>query len=203
MTYTLYTNKGSGGFAVEAAFAKAGAPVKLVTIDYDAKEQQSAAYAKINPMMQVPAMTLPDGTLVTELAAIVMHIAAAFTDKGLAPVPGSSAHARFLRWMLFMATNIYEADLRYFYPDRYTTDPSGVPAVKASGAAHMARAFSIMEPELKPFLLGSTQTIADVYLAMLTTWSPAPLRGKFEALRAAVATDPAYGPVWERHGFKV
>jgi glutathione S-transferase len=203
MTYTLYSNAGSGGFAVEAALLKAGAPYKIVTIDYDKAEQKTAAYAKINPMMQVPAMTLPDGTLMTESAAMVLHLANAFPSKGLAPAVATSAHAKFLRWMLFMAVNLYEADLRYFFPGRYTTDAAGVDAVKASGATHMAKSFSIIETELNPFLLGKELSIADVYLAMLCTWSPTPLTSaKFQALRRAVAADPDYGPVWAKHGMQ-
>ncbi len=204
MTYTLYSNTGSGGFAVEAALVKAGAPYKIVTIDYDKAEQKTAAYAKINPMMQVPAMTLPDGTLMTESAAMVLHLASAFSGKGLAPAAGTPANAKFLRWMLYMAVNLYEADLRYFYPERYTSDLTGILGVKASGATHMAKSFSIIETELNPFLLGKELSIADVYLAMLTVWSPVPLTSaKYTALRAAVAADAAYGPAWERHGFRL
>jgi glutathione S-transferase len=204
MTYTLYSNKGSGGFAVEAALAKAGAAHKTVAIDYDKGEQQSAAYAAINPMQQVPAMMLPDGTLMTESAAMVIHVAHAFPDKGLAPIAGTSAHGSFLRWMLFMAVNLYEADLRYFYPERYTSDtsPAGRDAVKNAGAAHMARSFAIIEGSLDPFLTGPSLSIADAYLAMLSKWSPMPLESpRFRGLRAAVAADKDYGPVWERHGF--
>lgn len=200
MTFTLYTNKGSGGFAVEAALVKTGAPHTLVTIDYDKAEQTSAAYAKINPMKQIPALLLPDGTLMTESAAMVIHIAGIFPGKGLAPQAGTPAHGRFLRWMLFMAVNLYEADLRYFYPERFTADPGGVPGVKTSGAAHMARSFAIIEQALDPYLMGTELSIADVYLAMLASWSPEPLKSpKFAALRAAVAADAAYGPVWARH----
>src|SRR5262245_41093535 len=122
MTYTLYSHDGSGGFAVEAALVKAGAPYKLVTVDTRKGEQSRPEYAAINPMRQVPALVLRDGTVMTESAAIVVHFADLFPDKGLAPKPATPAHARFLRWMVFMAANLYEGDLRYFYPDRYTTD---------------------------------------------------------------------------------
>jgi hypothetical protein len=38
----------------------------------------------------------------------------------MAPIAGSSAHARFLQWMVFLSANMYEAVLRYFYADRYS-----------------------------------------------------------------------------------
>src|SRR5262245_20550212 len=110
MTYTLYSHDGSGGFAVEAALVKAGASHKLVSVDTGKGEQNKPEFVAINPMRQVPALTLPDGTVMTESAAIVVHLAHAFPDKGLAPKPATPAHARFLRWMFFMAANLYEGD---------------------------------------------------------------------------------------------
>ena len=201
MTYTLYSSKGSGGFAVEAALAKAGATFTYVEVDTANDAHFKPDFVKLNPMRQVPAMTLPDSTLMTESAAMVMHIAHVFPEANLAPKPGTSGHAAFMRWMLFMAVNLYEADLRYYYPARYTTDPKGADAVKASGAAYMAKSFPIIEAGLDPFLAGKQLGIADVYLAMLVTWSPEPLTSpKFKALREAVSTDKVYGPVWAKHG---
>ncbi len=201
MTYTLYSSLGSGGFAVEAALAKASAPYTYIEIDTANQAHKQPKFLKINPMGQVPAMMLPDGTLMTESAAMVIHLAHLFPKASLAPKPGTSAHAKVLRWMLFMACNLYEADLRYYYPARYTTDPAGADAVKAAGAAYMDKSFPIIEAGLDPYLAGKDLGIADVYLAMLTTWAPQPLKSaKFAALRAAVVADNVYGPIWRRHG---
>jgi glutathione S-transferase len=155
-------------------------------------------------MRQVPALKLPDGTVMTESAAIVVHLAAVFPDKGLAPRPATPAHARFLRWMVFMAANLYEGDLRYYYPDRYTADPAGTEGVKAAGAAHMKKSFAVIDDALaqSPFLCGPSLTMADVYLAMLTQWSPEPVGApRLLAVSRAVAADPQLGPLWRRHGF--
>ena len=205
MTYTLYSYDGSGGFAVEAALVKAGAPYELVAVDTGKGEQNRPEFVAMNPMRQVPALILPDGTVMTESAAIVVHLANAFPDKGLAPKPATAAHARFLRWMFFMAANLYEGDLRYFYSERYTADPAGAEGVKSAGAAHMKKSFAIVEDALAqgPFLCGPDLTMADVYLAMLTDWSPEPIAApRLLAVRKAVAADPAIAPLWRRHGFK-
>jgi glutathione S-transferase len=205
MTYTLYSHDGSGGFAVEAALVKAAAPHKVITVDTGKGEQDRPDFVAINPMRQVPVLKLPDGTVMTESAAMVIHLAHAFPDKGLAPKPATPAHGRFLRWMVFMAANLYESDLRYFYPDRYTTDPTGVPGVKDAGAAHMKKSFAIVDEALAPgpFLCGSAPTMADVYLAMLAEWSPEPITSpRLLAVKEAVAADPLIKPLWLRHGFK-
>lgn len=203
MSYVLYSSKGSGAFAVEAALAKAGARYETVPVDTANGDQNDPKFVAINPMRQVPALKLPDGSVMTESAAMVIHIANVHPDKGLAPTIGSSGHAAYLRWMVFMAANIYEADLRYFYAERYTQDPKGVEGVKAAGAAYMAKCFGVVEEALAngPFLCGKTMTIADAYLAMLGTWSPEPLKlPRIGKIVAAVAADSAYGPVWARHG---
>ncbi len=205
MTYTLYSHDGSGGFVVEAALVKAGAAHKVIVVDTAKGEQNRPDFVAINPMRQVPALILPDGTPMTESAAIVVHLANAFPDKGLAPKPATPAHARFLRWMFFMAANLYEGDLRYFYAERYTTDPAGIAGVKSAGAAHMKKSFAIVEDALSPspFLCGPALTLADVYLAMLTAWSPEPIASRrLQAVTQAVAADPQIGPLWLRHGFK-
>lgn len=204
MTYTLYSHDGSGGFAVEAALVKAGAAHKVIPVDTAKGEQNRPDFVALNPMRQVPVLKLPDGTLMTESAAIVVHLANGFPDKELAPKPATPAHARFLRWMFFMAANLYEGDLRYFYAERYTTDPAGIDGVKSAGAAHMKRSFAIIEEALSPgpFLCGSAVTMADVYLAMLTAWSPEPITShRLLAVTAAVAADPLIAPLWLRHGF--
>ena len=205
MAYTLYSYDGSGAFAVEAALVKAGAPYEVVAIDTAKGEQNNPEFVAINPMRQVPALKMPDGSVMTESAAIVIHLAGAFPDKGLAPKPGTPAHVQFLRWMLFMAANLYEADLRYFYSERYTTDPAGVPAVKAAGAAHMKKSFAVLDEVLAshPFLCGPAMTMADVYLAMLLDWSPEPITSpRLQAITRAVSSDPKIAPIWKRHGFK-
>lgn len=203
MAYTLYSHDGSGGFAVEAALLKAGAAHKVIIVDTAKGEQNRPEFVAINPMRQVPVLTLPDGAAMTESAAILVHLANVFPDKGLAPAPATPAHARFLRWLFFMAANLYEGDLRYFYAERYTTDPAGVPGVKAAGAAHMKKSFAVVEEALAqgPFLCGPALTMADVYLAMLTAWSPEPIASpRLKAVTAAVAADPLLGPLWLRHG---
>lgn len=205
MTYRLYSHDGSGGFAVEVALVKAEAPYQMVTIDTAKGEQNSPEFVAVNPMRQVPALALPDGTVMTESAAMVIHLANAFPEKGLAPKPATPAHARFLRWMLFMACNIYEGDLRYFYPDRYTTNAAGIDGVKAAAAAHMKKSFALLEDALLPgpFLCGPTMSMADVYLAMLTVWSPEPVASpRLKAVAQAVAADPLIGPLWVRHGYQ-
>jgi len=202
MPYTLYSHPGSGGFAVEAGLTLAGQDVRTVLIDTKQGKQFSESFRAINPWCQVPALQLPDGTLMTESAAMVIHIADAFPEAGLAPTPGSPAHADFLRWIVFMTINIYEGDLRGYYPERYTTDPAGADGVAAAGFAHMQRGLQTMEDVLadRPFVLGGAFSLADIYLAMVRAWYRPPFETpNIGRVTDAVRSHPQIAPLWQAH----
>lgn len=169
--YKLYSRPGSGGFVAEAALKLAGVPYEVVHL---AKSDVDDAYLSISPLGQVPALTLPDGRTITESAAIVTLIADLHPKYRLAPDIRADDRPDYLRWMAFMSSVIYPADLRYFYPERYTSNPAGIEGVKAAALDEMDTAFAIMERWMagRDYLVGNQFTIADVYLAMLSHWHP-------------------------------
>ena len=170
--YKLYTRPGSGGFVVEAALALAGAPFDQ--IDVPKKDPPDPAFLDISPLNQVPVLTLPDGSSITESAAICILLAERHTEAGLAPAAGSPARADFLRRMAFMSSALYPAILRFYYAHRYTADAEGVKAVKQAAVAEMDRGFAILDKALagRDWLVGERLSVADIYLIMLVAWHP-------------------------------
>jgi glutathione S-transferase len=202
MTYRLYNRVGSGGFVVEAALALADAHCELLELNSEPGMPLPEGFRDINPWGQVPTLVLPDGSIMTETAAILIHLAACNPDKGLAPIPGTPAHAAFLRWMIFTNVNIYEAVLRRSYPFRYTNDPHAHDATREAAIMRMGEALAVLEKAIdsKPFLLGQTMSLADVYIAMLFIW----FRGEIDAhklarIRFGVRHHPTVAPIWRRH----
>jgi glutathione S-transferase len=110
--YRLYGWKLTGSLAVEAALTEAGVEFEMIPINRRADEQLSEEYRRINPRQQLPALVLPDGSVMTEGSAILLHIADAFPHSRLAPSPGSSARAQHDRWLIYFAVNVYEGELR-------------------------------------------------------------------------------------------
>jgi glutathione S-transferase len=203
--YRLYGSIGSGSASVEAALAETGAAYELVSTSTAEGQHLTDAFRKINPRQQVPALQLPDGSVMSEGAAMMLHLADTFPDARLAPAPGSSARAQHDRWLIFMAVNIYEGSLREAYAGRYTDDPNGAAQVMSNAQAYQKRHFEILEAVIGdgPFLFGKEMTMADIYLWMLASWTDqnwlAARCPKITALATAVRERPRIAPIHAAH----
>ena len=174
--YVLHTETESGGFAVQAVLEAAGAEYRLVEVEGKSARQRALSFLKLSPLGQVPVLELPDGTVMTESAAILIHIADTLAPGRLAPDANSPDRPAFLRWVVFMAVNLYVADLRLYYPQRYTTEESGAGGVKQAALAHMDAHFAIVNEAIgdNAFLVSDSFSAADPYLLMLAHWHPDP-----------------------------
>jgi glutathione S-transferase len=205
--YKLYGRPGAGNVCVEAMLAECSAPFELIALDRDAEGRLPESLRAVNPMMQMPALIMPDGSVMTESAAMLIHLADVYPQAGLAPAIGTPARAQYLRWMAFLSSALYVSNLRCFYPHHYTTDPDGLEAVKAKAIEDLDNEYAVLAKDLgaKPYLTGATITAADIYAAMLIQWTPdiEALARKYPNLKALhdrVATRPLIAPVWKRNG---
>jgi len=203
--YKLYWRERTGAFAPAAVMAELDIPYEAVKIETKTRQHESAEYRKLNPMAQIPLLILPDGSTMTESGAIALYLAETKPDFGLAPTPDDPIRAQFLRWLSFAQVNLYETDLRYFYADRYTTDPAGAEGVKQAAAERTDRLWDMTAEAIRgPFFFGARFTLLDNYLAMLAAWHHEPptlyLRlPKVGALVEAVAARPATAKVWHQY----
>ncbi|WP_371225681.1 glutathione S-transferase family protein [Roseovarius sp. 2305UL8-3] len=194
--YTVYGYRESGSAAIEVALVAANIPFTFHDLDAENGALETVEFRTINPRGQVPAVMHPDGSIITEVPAILNHFADAFPESGLAPAPGSSARAQHDRWLAFLHANVYEAVLRYFYTDRYTDDSASVPAVQSAAKSYISRHLALFGDAIAkgPFLFGDQPYNVDYLAWTLTTWldpelvqssSPAVAR-----LAQALATHP-------------
>jgi glutathione S-transferase len=173
--YKLYGTKGSGTCAVKAALTEAGAPFEEVEITTSKKQHLTEEYRQINPRQQVPSLMLPDGSIMTEGSAMLLHIADAHPELGLAPAPGTPERAQHDRWLIFFAVNVYEGMLRNLMGERYTTDGNGKQGVEEAARAYVDRHFSIFEESLAdgPYFFGDNFSMLDIYMWMIAQWMDA------------------------------
>jgi glutathione S-transferase len=167
--YKLYGRQGSGSFAVQAALEEIGAPYERIWVSREAADVER--FRATNPTGRVPALMLPDGTVMFESAAMLIHLALAHPQSALAPQPGTSRHAAFLQWMVFLSANVYEAVLRMYYSHRYSPRGEADAAlIREQGTADFITHMSLIGQKLGPYVLGPGYSIADAYLYMLASW---------------------------------
>jgi glutathione S-transferase len=205
--YKLYARKNSGSAAIEALLAQLAVPFEIIEVLATDDGKAPNWYFAINPRGEVPALALPDGSVMTESAAIMIHLADVHPEAGLAPALGTSARAQYLRWMIYLAAAPYTSDLRLYYPHRYSTDPTHAAAIKAKASVDLARDFDVFAAEMGegPYVLGNKISAVDLYASMLLTWSD-DVEGlfakhpKLKRLYDAVAENTTVKKVWDRNG---
>jgi glutathione S-transferase len=206
LMFKLYAREGAGSAAVEAMLSLCNAPHDIIGVPKNADGSPPDWFLAINPRGEVPTLQLPDGTVMTESAAMMMHLADCYPEAKLAPAIGTTARALYMRTMVYMATNAYSTDLRMYYPHRYSTDSSDAPRIKAKAITDLNHDFDAFNAWLGtgPFVLGAQMTAADVYAAMLISWSEdftalCKRLPKLRALYDAVSAHPVVRKAWDRN----
>ena len=172
MAVVLYGSRSTASLVVHWLLIELGMAHELRMLDFDRREHKSADYLALNPQGRVPTLVI-DGQVLTESAAIAMHLADLHPAAGLAPEPGTSQRAAYYRWMFFCAYSLMPAYRRWFYPD----EPAGqaqVPEVQARALAELEAAWQQVADHLRlggPYLLGAQRSAADFVLTMLMRWS--------------------------------
>ncbi|EDQ31980.1 Glutathione S-transferase [Hoeflea phototrophica DFL-43] len=202
--YTLYWRRGSGSVVIEAALRMIGADFNCVEMQ-DSAMCQTPEFLALNPAGKVPVLACPSGPVIAESAAILLVLDDLLPEARLLPPHGTPGRSKAVQWLIFMSANIYTADLRYYYPERHTTDtsPAAAAAIKRQSALDMDRDFAQIASAIEgPFLLGETMTITDVYAAMLADWhAPAMQLPEIATLVAHVLENEAVRTAWENQGF--
>jgi GST-like protein len=207
--YTLYGKKGSGSASVQAALEIIGAPYHIVeTASWDV----NAAYADLieaNPLGQIPTLVLPDGSALSESAAIHIHLDTVHPAARLLPqeIP---ARAQAVRGLVFIAANCYAAISIIDFPERWCADADADEPVKerirAGSRARLHRHWEMFADlfPARPWRSGNDIGSLDLYAAVVSKWSGA--RKHLEAARPAfhqallrIDAHPKVAPVFAQH----
>jgi GST-like protein len=115
---TLYGARGSGSAAIEAALARAGLAFTRVDAASWTPGPGFDELLRVNPLGQIPTLVLADGTVLTESAAILIHLGLTCPPGLLLPA-GASERARALRGLVYLPANCYAAISVIDYPERW------------------------------------------------------------------------------------
>ena len=173
MSYTLFANPGWGSAIVEAQLAWYGLAFATQDVgDLFASAPARERLRSFNPVAQVPTLILPDGSVMTESAAITLHLADVSGSDSLVPGAADPARPRFLRWLIFLVANIYPTFTFADDPSRFVSDPAAQTAFRIAVDEYEKSLWKAVEQEAaEEWFLGRFSAL-DIYLAVMTHWRP-------------------------------
>jgi glutathione S-transferase len=178
----LYYFSGACALSPHIVLLEAGLPYTLEKIDNASKKTASGSdYLTINSKGSVPALQLDDGRVLTEGPAIVQYLADQKPESGLAPRAGTFERYQLMEILNYITSEVHKGFSPLFNP-KISAD------WKASALAGLDKKFAWLSSFLgsKPFLMGSTFSVADAYLFTVLNWT-GPLKidlGKWPVLAA-------------------
>jgi GST-like protein len=206
--YTLYGSKGSGSAAVEMALEACAVPYRIVHASSWEEGSAQAELKRVNPLMQIPTLALPDGAVMTESAAVLIHLGLHVAPGGLLFPTDTAARAQAIRGLVYIPANCYSAISILDYPQRYTTatDEASLDAVRAGTRARLHRHWEIFADmfDRHPFMSGEAPGALDFLAVVVSRWAGTRAhlrehRPRFCETLERVQSHPSVAPVFRRH----
>ena len=203
--YVVHGAAGSGSVPVEATLTLLGLPYRVVENAPWASREAADAVGQVNRLRQVPAVILPGGELMTESAAILIHLADRHPKSGLAPAPDAPERAQFLRWMSYLPAQIYSMFWVRDEPSRLAADAAAEKVILERTAQRIADCWRMMDEQVAPgdYILGDALSVLDLYVAVMSRWPPRrrvfyQVAPKLTAVVRRVDADPRLAEFWAR-----
>lgn len=163
----LYYVPGTCALCPHIVLREAALDYTLEKVNRDDKKTETGKnYNAINPKTNVPALTMNDGQLLTEVAVIVQYLADQAPGKMLAPPAGTLERYRLQEWLNFISSEIHKGCSPLFNPKLNEEAKSALTArlmQRIDFAAH-----ALVDRE---YLMGIF-TVADAYLFTVLRWAP-------------------------------
>jgi GST-like protein len=171
---TVFGAVGSGSIAVEAALTLLDIPYELVEAVTWQDEAARKRVEAVNPMRQVPALVFPSGEIMTESAAILIHLADQHPEARLAPPIGDPKRAQYLRWMAYVSSSIYALFWIKGDPMRMAASKEDAPRVIDRVHDRIAECWRRMDEQIDPgrYILGDDLTVLDLYVTVVSRFGP-------------------------------
>lgn len=204
--YRLITTAGAGSTLIEVALELAGLPYAVEEIDYAMPGPGQDRLRALNPLGQVPILLLPDKAVMTESAAMVLHIADRAPAAGLVPAPDDPVRPAFLRWLIFLVASLYPTFAYGDDPSRWVSGEAAQAELGKNTLEHRQTLWRQVEASItpSPWFLGARFSALDLYACIMTRWRPrrpwfAEHCPKLNAIAIALDRDPRLAKVWKRN----
>jgi GST-like protein len=206
--YTLYGSRGSGSAAVELALEVAGLPHRIVRASEWEPDSAQDELRKVNPLGQIPTLVMPNGAVMTESAAILLHLGLEVAQPGVLLPADPAARAQAMRGLVYIPANCYSAITVIDYPQRFTTltDEKALEAIRLGTRKQLHRNWEIFADTFtaRPFLSGDAPGALDFLAAVVSKWAGTRAhlrehRPEFFELLSRVESHEPVAKVFRRH----
>jgi GST-like protein len=170
----LFGEPGWGSTIVEAQLEWYGLAYDFERVGNLFKEAEGRRrLAAVNPLAQIPTLALPDGTVLTESAAITLYLAELTGLDSLVPAGRDPQRAAFLRWLVFLVANVYPTYTYGDEPARFVDGGEAQQSFRSHVDAYAKKLYSMLESVAgAPWFLGERFSALDIYLCVMTRWRP-------------------------------
>ncbi|WP_347302054.1 glutathione S-transferase [Croceibacterium sp. TMG7-5b_MA50] len=165
----LHVMPGTCSLAANIAVAWIDAPVTVGNMAYG--EHKQPAYLAINPKGKVPAVSFPDGDVLTELSAILAWLGAEHGGPGYAR--DTKLGRREAEALSFMTTEVHGTYGPHFAADKFARSDAAQAEVKQATYDKLRGHYQMLEDTLSSsggdWYLGE-RSFADAFLYVLVRW---------------------------------
>jgi GST-like protein len=196
---------GSGSVPIEATLTLIGIPYEMIEAVTWEDEAARKLVETVNPLRQVPAVVLPTGEVLTESAAILIHLADLHPQARLAPASSDPMRAQYLRWMVYVSAAIYALVWIIDEPARIVAGKDQAPGVLDRLENRRAECWRMMDEQISPgrYILDDELSVLDLYVAVISRFAPGRTRFYKSAPKMAeivrrVDADPRLKTFWSK-----
>jgi glutathione S-transferase len=162
----LYYSPGACSLAAHIVLREAQYKFDLDRVDLAAKKTEGGEdYLAVNGKGYVPALRLDDGTILTEVGAIIQYLADEKPRRNLAPKPRTTERYRLIEWINFIASEIHKALGDFF-------NPKMTPEWREARLERLGKRLDYLNKALggSEHLMGEF-SVADAYLYTVLRWT--------------------------------
>jgi glutathione S-transferase len=151
---------------VRIFLAEKGIAIETQQVDLGALEHKAPAYTALNPLQQVPALVLDDGTIITESIAICRYFEAQQPEPALFGRSGREAaliemwNRRIELRLLFGVAQVF----RHLHPAMKVMEDPQVPAWGEANKPRVSQFLELLDRELasRRYAAGDRFSVADI-----------------------------------------
>ena len=197
--YVVIGRPRAGSLIAEFLLSAANVEYEFKNISID--ESQLEDFKRMSPFSKIPVLVCPDGQTIFETIAIVIHLVEKFPQ--LAPQSSTSERNSLWQYLALIQTAVYAGYHRQFYSHRYAPKDAAE-EVGMLAAQDREVAYSYINANLNPYVLGKNKSAVDYYLYMVTRWDPninqlLSNKGNLESFVALMKEDEAVRKVLLSH----